>query len=183
MHHAPNHVATLVRMLSLHYTAKSDVPPEVLRQSMDERVIQALAAQEAALAMLIWFFMQLYAHWIIPAHNLVDESFCPPISLATVIVERLLQMLAAIERGQLTVTPQYNPNEPWTEIPYTVSNGWVITVYSRLCHWHRVETFTTPDGIEFDPWLIPEAALHDRIFDYDPPVEVQRRIYGFHQVS
>jgi hypothetical protein len=150
---------------------------------MDNRVIQYIASQENALAVLIWFFMQLYVHWINPENGSIDDSFYPPISLQTAIVDRLLSMLSAIECGQLTVTPMCNPEETITEVPYTVSNGWIVTIYSRVYQWHRIDRFTTPDGIEFDPWLLPEEALHDRLFDYDPSPDIQQKIYRFKSVS
>jgi len=183
MYNHSDQTETIFQNLLAIYRNKTQIPADITKQSMDNQVIQRIASFETEPSILIWLFSQIYNHWIKPETGVVDESFCPPVSFQELIVERLLDMLVDIEHGKLTVVPVYNPNETLAEIPYIVSNGWTVTVYSRLYRWHRVDSFTTPDVIHFDPWLLTEEALHDRIFNYSPSDAVQRSVYGFEQVS
>jgi hypothetical protein len=174
----------LFERLYAMYQGQSNAPPDLLRQALDAHMNQMIAAYEQAPAMLIWFFMQLRMHWLdLEQGGVADEAFCPPLLLQQVIVERLWAMLIQIEQGVLTIAPVYNPHQTLGAIPYIVSNGWVVEIYSRIYVWHRLDTFTTPDKIEFDPWFLPSYDLCQHLLNYDPSAEVQERIYGFHQVS
>ena len=182
MYNPPEQTESVFRTLHSAYKAHINIPSDLARQSMDNNIIQRIASHEISPSMLIWLFSQIYNHWIKADIGIVDESFCPPVSFQELIVERLLGMLVDIEHCKLTVTPVYNPNETVAEIPYIVSNGWTVIIYSRSYNWHRIDSFTTSDGIDFDPWLLTEEALHERIFNYAPSEEVQRNVYGFNKV-
>lgn len=178
------HGERLFQQLHALYRSKSTVPTALLQQALDAHVMQAIAAHEAAPAMLIWLFMQLRMHWLDLEHGgVADAACCPPVLLQQMIVERVWALLMQIERGVLTITPMDNPNTTLGDIPYTVSNGWVVIIYSRIYVWHRLDSFITPDGIAFDPWFLPSYALCQHLLAYDPSEQVQRRIYGFHQVA
>lgn len=163
------------------YMSKSNADIDVLIKSMGDDVLDLIASMDGASSIFIWLFSQLYDHWIIPDEGIVNESFCPPIKLQELIVDRLMGMVDEIEHGRLRIVPLYDINDTAADIPYRVSNGWNIIVYSRLYCWHRLEGFTTPDNIFFDPWLMTEENLKDRIFNHSPSEDVQRNIYGFKQ--
>lgn len=100
--------------------------------------------------------------------------------------EHLREVLEAIERGDVTITPAGSTaDEIYAgNVTYSASNGWTIVVFNDCNCWDYLESATAPGGerVEYPNGFETEAErgdLYELFVSYEPPGDVIRETYGF----
>lgn len=94
----------------------------------------------------------------------------------------VLAFLRRVERGSVTLVA----DKPWTKrggvVTYTSSDGWVVDVFNDCGRWDYVKRVVTEDGREvtYEDIKGEEGRewVMERVAEYVPPEEVQRKCYG-----
>ena len=86
-------------------------------------------------------------------------------------VDSVLAVLAQIERGEVTLTPE-GPEAPgdvgWGSASYVASNGWRVVVFVDSYGFDYIESVEDKTGVQDSDALLP----------YYPPDDVVERVYG-----
>jgi len=88
----------------------------------------------------------------------------------------VLAVLHAIERGEVTVTPQ-QPLTGAGNVEYLASNGWRLVVFDDCLVWDYLDHAIASDGREWD--YDDCAGPIDPMYRYRASDEVAQRCYGF----
>jgi hypothetical protein len=85
-----------------------------------------------------------------------------------------MEFLHAIERGEITLTPERCPQDVYAgNVAYKASNGWTVVVFNDCNHWDYVSEIVLSDGSRIDPWVYADGeslllSSPDRSDDLDP---------------
>ncbi|MBL8922484.1 MAG: hypothetical protein JNJ54_26775 [Myxococcaceae bacterium] len=89
--------------------------------------------------------------------------------LHALVAERLSDMLGAVERRELAVTPERGG--------YRLGNGWWLGVFVRGDDFWRIDVVTSPDGFELHLIDFDDGPLAE-LNEYEPPGDVEQEVYG-----
>jgi hypothetical protein len=163
------------------YPTASDLPTYFDALELPVQVLYLLRETEAlavALKQIIASGDMLLASKIVAITQYVQFDELKP--LHALLAGYFSAVLHAIEQGELTIVPAWDPNQGVGELPYKISNGWTITIFNRANLWHYVSSFTTPNGFEVELTLYVDDAQPLRaIAEYTPPANLIGRSYPF----
>ena len=103
----------------------------------------------------------------------------------TVAEAEVLSVLAAIERGEVTLSREGKDLYAGDQT-YVASNGWKLVVFNDCNSWDYLDSVVTPDGIEHDFWwFLGEPIVDGESCDepyadvraYRAPDDVARVVY------
>lgn len=156
-----------------------DLSPELLLTiSGLKKLDKLLKLSEPEL--LVWLFDQFKKNRFPGGKNYkveyYDKRFEPSEVMEELLSSSLLQMLKKIEEKEITIIPSYDPSKHVGEIDYECSNGWIITVFSRVFEWNGIYGYTSPQGIYFDPFF---DIKNQKLENYDITLEIEREVYQF----
>jgi hypothetical protein len=90
--------------------------------------------------------------------------------------EAIREFLRAIEHGEVTLTPEEEPQEVYAGIVrYRASNGWRIEIFNDANEWDYIEEIMAADGRSAD---FADSDTLPVMADYEPSDEVAWRCYG-----
>ena len=88
-------------------------------------------------------------------------------------------MLEDIEKGIIKVEALKKPIDVYCgNIPYKLSNGWIMEIFSDCDEFDYVALFISPEGIEFDFWEDKYLWEYKKLKGYRPDDDVEQNIYG-----
>ena len=88
----------------------------------------------------------------------------------------LLRFLDAVARGEITLTPDYDPQRVYAgNVRYTASNGWRMVIFNDANEWDYIDAVETPDGRSLDYHAIDDMPTAGR---YEPDNHVSWLRYG-----
>jgi hypothetical protein len=94
--------------------------------------------------------------------------------------QEVWEFLQAIERGEITLTPEEEPQEVYAgTVHYQASNGWRLAVFNDANEWDYLEEIVTADGRSLD---YGDLDPFPRLDNYEPSDEIswsRYRIPGY----
>ncbi|MFA7447264.1 MAG: hypothetical protein WCY77_02400 [Weeksellaceae bacterium] len=88
----------------------------------------------------------------------------------------IINFLKDIENGKLSINPLINLEDVYSDnIIYSVNNGWEITIFKDGDFWDYIDNIKTSNGeiINFNQL---DSMINVR--NYEPPLEIAKRVYG-----
>ena len=98
----------------------------------------------------------------------------------------VIRFIFEVERGEKKITPTEDPNNIFAgNCEYTTDDGWKIVVFNDCASFDYIDSITDPSGYK---WTTPDSRIEgwsgpEFFFQYDPPKDVVKNIYGIYYKS
>lgn len=86
-----------------------------------------------------------------------------------------MAVIARVERGEVSVTPEYDWDVAWTNWSFRTADGWTFIVFNDGGHWDYIEHVHSPDGRSLEPEEIDEDKTPNLDAYCPRSVEIARR--------